>query len=228
MNRPVRTGRESDEARARILGAAEERFRRVGHHRTSVAEIAAELGMSPANIYRFFPSRIAIDESICGRLINEVADIAFAIARTDAPATEKLEQLLPTVHHHTKMMLVKAHARSDRRRHAGELVDHSGTHQADADDLGGAQFARVDVPRVRLDPQIGGVLLCDKQEVSADIHGLVIGQADIPGPSPLLPNNASIVRAASPARKLLPWARDFISHRKPRNQPDGGGGRQVI
>ncbi|MCK1576848.1 MULTISPECIES: TetR family transcriptional regulator [unclassified Bradyrhizobium] len=108
MDRPVRTGRESDEARARILGAAEERFRRVGHHRTSVADIAAELGMSPANIYRFFPSRNAIDESICGRLLNELADLAFAIARRNAPATEKLEELLSIVHHHSKMTLVTA------------------------------------------------------------------------------------------------------------------------
>ncbi|MCK1267603.1 MULTISPECIES: TetR family transcriptional regulator [unclassified Bradyrhizobium] len=108
MDRSVRTGRESDEARARILGAAEERFRRVGHHRTSVADIAAELGMSPANIYRFFPSRNAIDESICGRLLNELADFAFAIARRDAPAAEKLEELLSTVHHHSKMTLVTA------------------------------------------------------------------------------------------------------------------------
>ncbi|MET4449928.1 AcrR family transcriptional regulator [Bradyrhizobium sp. GM2.2] len=108
MDRPVRTGRESDEARARILGAAEERFRQVGHHRTSVADIAAELGMSPANIYRFFPSRNAIDESICGRLLNELADLAFAIARRNAPATEKLEELLSIVHHHSKMTLVTA------------------------------------------------------------------------------------------------------------------------
>jgi AcrR family transcriptional regulator len=64
--------------------------------------------MSPANIYRFFPSRNSINESICGRLMNDVAEIAFAIARTDAPATEKLDQLLTSVHHHTKMMLVKA------------------------------------------------------------------------------------------------------------------------
>ncbi|MCK1688002.1 TetR family transcriptional regulator [Bradyrhizobium sp. 145] len=108
MDRSVRTGRESDEARARILGAAEERFRQVGHHRTSVADIAAELGMSPANIYRFFPSRNAIDESICGRLLNELADFAFAIARRDAPAAEKLEELLSTVHHHSKMTLATA------------------------------------------------------------------------------------------------------------------------
>jgi len=113
MNRPVRTGRISDEARARILEAAEDQFRRVGHHRTSVADIAAELGMSPANIYRFFPSRDAINEAICGRVLNEVADIAHAIARTNAPATAKLDQLLTAVHRHAKMMLVEARPMHD-------------------------------------------------------------------------------------------------------------------
>jgi AcrR family transcriptional regulator len=108
MNRPVRTGKISDEARARILEAAEELFRCVGYHRTSVADIAAGLGMSPANIYRFFPSRDAIDEAICGRVVNEVADIAHAIARTNAPATAKLDRLLTAVHHHAKMMPVNA------------------------------------------------------------------------------------------------------------------------
>src|SRR5438105_12611067 len=108
MNRPVRTGKDFDKARARILEAAEEQFRRAGYHRTSVADIAAGLGMSPANIYRFFPSRDAINESICGRVVNEVADSAFAIERANAPATEKLDQLLTAVHHHHKMMLVKA------------------------------------------------------------------------------------------------------------------------
>ena len=108
MNRPVRTGKDFDEARARILEAAEKHFRRVGYHRTSVADIAAELGMSPANIYRFFPSRDAINESIYGRVVNEVTDIAVAIARTNAPATEKLDQLLTAVHRHNKTTPVKA------------------------------------------------------------------------------------------------------------------------
>jgi AcrR family transcriptional regulator len=63
--------------------------------------------MSPANVYRFFPSRDAINASICGRVVNEVADIAFAIARTDAPAMEKLDQLMTAVHRHNKMTLVK-------------------------------------------------------------------------------------------------------------------------
>jgi AcrR family transcriptional regulator len=107
VNRPVRTRTDPNEVRARILEVAEEHFRRIGYHKTSVAGIASELGMSPANIYRFFPSRDAINESICRRVVNEVADIAFAIARTNAPALEKLDRLLTAVHHHYKMTLVK-------------------------------------------------------------------------------------------------------------------------
>jgi hypothetical protein len=72
MNRPLQTRKDSDEARARIPEAAEEHFRRVGHQKTSVA------------------------------------DIASAIARTNAPAMEKLDRLLTAAHHHAKMMLVEA------------------------------------------------------------------------------------------------------------------------
>jgi AcrR family transcriptional regulator len=112
VNRPVRTRTDPNEVRARILEVAEEHFRRIGYHKTSVAGIASELGMSPANIYRFFPSRDAINESICRRVVNEVADIAFAIARTNAPALEKLDRLLTAVHHHNKSKLIK-----ERRLH---------------------------------------------------------------------------------------------------------------
>src|SRR5438093_73041 len=112
MERSGRRRTDPDGVRARILEVAEERFRRVGYHKTSVADIASELGMSPANVYRFFPSRDAINESICGRVVNEVADIAFAIARTDAPTLEKLDRILTAVHHHNKTKLIK-----DRRMH---------------------------------------------------------------------------------------------------------------
>ena len=107
MERPARkrtTG--PDAVRARILDIAEEHFRRVGHRKTSVADIASELGMSPANVYRFFPSRDAINESICRRVVNEVADIASAIARTNAPALEKLDRLLTAVHRHNRTKLI--------------------------------------------------------------------------------------------------------------------------
>lgn len=101
-----------DAMRARILEVAEAHFRRMGFHKTSVADIASELGMSAANVYRFFPSRDAIKESICGRVVSEIADIALAIALANAPAAEKLGHLLTAVHHHNKMTLVK-----ERRMH---------------------------------------------------------------------------------------------------------------
>jgi AcrR family transcriptional regulator len=107
MNRPIRTGTDPDDSRTRILEVAEEHFRRIGYHKTSVADIASELGMSPANVYRFFPSRDAINESICGRVLNEVTEIALAIACTNAPAAEKLDQLLTALPQHNKMTLVK-------------------------------------------------------------------------------------------------------------------------
>ncbi|WP_027151311.1 TetR/AcrR family transcriptional regulator [Mesorhizobium sp. WSM2561] len=107
MNRPVRTRTDPAEMRARILEVAEEHFRRIGHHKTSVADIASEIGMSPANVYRFFASKGAINESIARRVVNEVAEIAYAIARTNAPASEKLDRLLTTIHHHNKSKLIK-------------------------------------------------------------------------------------------------------------------------
>ena len=44
---------ESD-TRERILAVAERLFRQIGYQKTTVADIAKELRMSPANVYRFF------------------------------------------------------------------------------------------------------------------------------------------------------------------------------
>jgi len=85
MDYPVAPGADTESMRARILEVAEEHFRPMGHHKTSVADIASELGMSRANVYRFFPSRDAIKESICRRVSNGTAEVAFTIAPGSAP-----------------------------------------------------------------------------------------------------------------------------------------------
>ena len=63
-----------DDTRARIMDTAETLFRRLGFAKTAVADIASELGMSPANVYRFFPSKIAIVQAICQRCLGELED----------------------------------------------------------------------------------------------------------------------------------------------------------
>src|SRR4051812_50050023 len=49
--------------RCRILETAERFFREIGYQKTTVADIAKTLRMSPAKVYRFFDSKKAINEA---------------------------------------------------------------------------------------------------------------------------------------------------------------------
>jgi len=82
-----------DDTRARIIETAEALFRRLGFAKTAVADIAGELGMSPANVYRFFPSKNAIVEAICQRCLSELDEKAWVVARSRAPAGARIERL---------------------------------------------------------------------------------------------------------------------------------------
>src|SRR5260370_30233193 len=92
MNPQVRT--KPDDTRARIIGTAEALFRRLGFAKTTVADIAAELGMSPANVYRFFASKDAIVEAICKRCLSDVEEKAWTVARSKASAAARMERLI--------------------------------------------------------------------------------------------------------------------------------------
>ena len=92
MNVPVKA--KPDDTRARIIETADALFRRLGFAKTAVADIAAELGMSPANVYRFFPSKNAIVEAICRRCLPQVEENAWAVARSRGPAAARMERLV--------------------------------------------------------------------------------------------------------------------------------------
>src|SRR5271170_5151136 len=88
VNRQVKT--KPDDTRARIIETAEALFRRLGFAKTAVADIAAELKMSPANVYRFFASKNAIVEAICRRCLSEVEEKAWAVARSKGPVPQRM------------------------------------------------------------------------------------------------------------------------------------------
>jgi AcrR family transcriptional regulator len=96
MNPQVRTQLRTrpEDTRARIMDTAEALFRRLGFAKTAVADIAAELGMSPANVYRFFSSKNAIVEAICKRCLSAVEEKAWVVARSKASAAERMERLI--------------------------------------------------------------------------------------------------------------------------------------
>ena len=60
------------DTRERILVVAERLFREIGYQKTTVADIAKVLRMSPANVYRFFDSKKAIHEGVARGLMGGV------------------------------------------------------------------------------------------------------------------------------------------------------------
>jgi TetR/AcrR family transcriptional regulator, repressor for uid operon len=67
--------------RSRILDAAERCFVRAGFHRTTMQDVAAEAGMSPGNLYRYFPSKDAI---VIGLTERDRSDVAKDFATFDS------------------------------------------------------------------------------------------------------------------------------------------------
>jgi TetR/AcrR family transcriptional regulator, repressor for uid operon len=79
---PIHDG--SQERRFRILDAAERCFVRSGFHRTTMQDVAAEAGMSPGNIYRYFRSKDAMAVGLAERDRARVnADFAALVNAED-------------------------------------------------------------------------------------------------------------------------------------------------
>ncbi len=88
---------ETADMATRILEAAEGQFRHYGYSKTTVADVAKELGMSPANIYRFFGSKSELLEGVCARLLHQSLSIAQSIAALPVSAEERLRRYSMTL-----------------------------------------------------------------------------------------------------------------------------------
>ncbi|APR35708.1 TetR/AcrR family transcriptional regulator [Paraburkholderia sp. SOS3] len=90
---PPSRGPSEHEVRAQIVDAATEYFTRYGYEKTTVSDLAKQIGFSKAYIYKFFDSKQAIGEVICA---NRLAAIITAVTDSveDAhSATEKFRRM---------------------------------------------------------------------------------------------------------------------------------------
>ena len=104
--------RTETDVRERILGTAERLFREIGYQKTTVADIAKTLRMSPANVYRFFDSKKSITAGVARRLMGDVEQALQVIVRKPDGATARLRELFETMH------------RMNRERYAGDSKMH--------------------------------------------------------------------------------------------------------
>jgi AcrR family transcriptional regulator len=87
------------DTRTRILLVAERLFRDIGYQKTTVADIAKVLKMSPANVYRFFDSKAAIHQAVATRLMGEVEAAVATIVEEPLSPLDRLREILATIHH---------------------------------------------------------------------------------------------------------------------------------
>jgi len=91
------------ELHERILQSAEKLFRTLGYMKVTVGDIAKDLGMSPANIYRFFPSKAQLRESLAERFTHQVEEACELVAkeREGDTASDRLARMIIEYHRMT-------------------------------------------------------------------------------------------------------------------------------
>lgn len=83
--------------RSQILEAADTHFRRYGYGKTTVADLARAIGVSPAYVYKFFDSKQAIGEAVCAATLEGILAVLDAVAAEDRSASERLRRLYRTL-----------------------------------------------------------------------------------------------------------------------------------
>lgn len=101
MSSAIEKQAETDTA-IQILDAAEQRFRTYGYNKTTMAEIATDVGMSTANLYRYFTNKLEIAADCAKRCLNGRAEQLKAVVELQkVSAADKLEQYFVTIARYT-------------------------------------------------------------------------------------------------------------------------------
>jgi AcrR family transcriptional regulator len=95
-----------------IVETAEQLLRTMGYRKTTVTDIAHALRMSPANVYRFFPSKAAITEAVCARILGALNDRIEAVASGEGSASDRLRALFRLLQQETMALYFQ-----ERRMH---------------------------------------------------------------------------------------------------------------
>jgi len=116
QNKRVKRKLSEKDIRRLIIEAAERLFRQIGFQKTTVADIARELHMSPANVYRYFGAKSEINEAVCMDLLGKIEAEAEKIAASRSTATQRIRNLIGFVEktHHKQYKF-------DRKLH--DLID---------------------------------------------------------------------------------------------------------
>jgi len=107
----------TEEIHETILNVAEKRLLRFGFHKTTMAEIADDAGMSAANLYRYFGSKNDIIEECASRSLDRRLDRLRLVAQD--PKSTPSEKLAK----YALELVEDSHALVTEDSMVGELID---------------------------------------------------------------------------------------------------------
>jgi len=96
-NKKAKSKLKEKDTRRLIIEAAKRLFLQMGFDKTTVADIARELQMSPANVYRYFAAKSEINEAVCMDLLGKIEAEAEKIAASRSTATQRIRNLIEAV-----------------------------------------------------------------------------------------------------------------------------------
>lgn len=115
--KPMNPIPDSEGIRLQIQDAAEARFRIYGYRKTTMAEIAEDVDMSAANLYRYFEDKQDIAAACAGRCVGERLQRLRAVIREPGlSASERLQSFVVT-------MLRYTHEQAHENKKINELVE---------------------------------------------------------------------------------------------------------
>ncbi len=89
----------TDAQRRRIMDAAEAVLRRHGPAKTTVVDVAREIGQTHASVYRYFASKTELMDALVERWLGAVSAPLEAIARGPGTAADRLRAWLLALFH---------------------------------------------------------------------------------------------------------------------------------
>lgn len=83
--------------RSQIVTAATEHFKLYGYEKTTVSDLAKQIGFSKAYIYKFFESKQEIGEAVCGNCLSAIEEELLTSFTDVTSASDKLRRLFKVV-----------------------------------------------------------------------------------------------------------------------------------
>jgi AcrR family transcriptional regulator len=100
-------GKAATRTRELILDTARKLLRRFGQDKLTVVDIARELGMSHANVYRYFTTKSAILDAIIDEWLSRLETFVDAIVQRPDSAAQRIEAVVVELHRKRKKKLLE-------------------------------------------------------------------------------------------------------------------------